>query len=521
MLSFLRRYRALFALAAIIVASASMSVYRVYTVPILQCPDEDSHIDYAFSIYSAGTLLPAATPPSSGWNTKFQAVDYDWERISHLYTLHLSSFVNMHPIRVSEAKKVSPDYGSSAYFERLDQTAPKAPIQTTELTPKDNPWLITGHPFGYYALLALVIKMATLATSSLTDLFFAARFFSVGLLIGSLLLFYRVLRELRLQPGAAVGVTATFALHPLTYNVAACVQPDNLSLFLVLLSSYLGLVATRKPGPYILAGLAAVLGVLLVTKYQFFVFTFLPVIAMLAVRRRLTLVSATMMLLPSTALFGIHLWVTWGALRVLGEHVKRSANWFDGALGAIENFWFGGGAFISYWSTTYGWASLPAPVRFVLLVGTPFCLIATVLYLLKTGARTIRVARFRPWLAARLVTANPLVSSYVLFVGFMIALYAHTDNGFYAQGRHFLPFIPAGLLLVTIYVPRLLPVQRWRERASGVLIAALMVYCSIGAVHSVVTLKARYYPVGFEIVSEAGLLHLQGNTSGIVSRYPG
>ncbi|MGH8761534.1 MAG: hypothetical protein ACREVW_18840, partial [Burkholderiales bacterium] len=64
-------------------------------------------------------------------------------------------------------------------------------------------------------------------------------------------------------------------------------------------------------------------------------------------------------------------------------------------------------------------------------------------------------------------------------------------------GRHFFPFIPAGLLLVTTYVPRLLPDRKWRKGASGVLITALMVYCAIGAAHSIDTLKARYYPVGF------------------------
>ena len=500
MLSFIRRYLPLIALALVIAASTSMSVHRVYAVPILQCPDEDSHIDYAFGIYSAGALLTGATPPSSGWHTKYQAVHYDWERISHLYTLHLSSFVNMHAIRVAESNKVSPDYGSAAYFARLDKTAPKTPIPTTGLTPKDNPWLTTGYPFAYYGLLAIVIKVASFTTDSLSNIFFVARFFSVGLLVGSLLLFYRVLRELRLPPEAAVAVTAIFALHPLTYYVSACVQPDNLSLFLVLFSWYFGLISARKPSPFILAGLAGILGALLVTKYQFFLFTFFPIMAMLAARRRLTLVSTAGMLLPSVVLFGIHLWVTWGAFQVLGDHVKVNPNFLEGVFGAVKSFWFGGGAFISYWSTTYGWKSLPLLVQIALLIGTPICLMATILYLYKTWVRIIKVARFRPWLAARVLTANPLVSGYVLFVGFMITLYAYTNNGFYAQGRHFFPFIPAGLLLVTMYVPRLLPGQKWRKVTSRVLVASLLVYCAIASVHSIVTLKARYYPAGFEIM---------------------
>src|SRR3979411_653578 len=53
-------------LALIMAGSIALALFRVSLVPILQCPDEDSHFDYAVSIYSNGGLLRAGQPPRSG-----------------------------------------------------------------------------------------------------------------------------------------------------------------------------------------------------------------------------------------------------------------------------------------------------------------------------------------------------------------------------------------------------------------------------------------------------------------------
>src|SRR5687768_10376965 len=87
------------ALAAIVLSACLLSIIWVFRVPILQNPDETSHIDYVFSIYSAGRLLNVRTPPSD-WNVHAQhegrkdregPASFPYELMSHQYTLYLIS----------------------------------------------------------------------------------------------------------------------------------------------------------------------------------------------------------------------------------------------------------------------------------------------------------------------------------------------------------------------------------------------------------------------------------------------
>ena len=92
-------------LILITLISAAISSYHVIKVPILQCPDEESHIDYAFGIYSAGRLLNAGTTPSSGWHIKARAVTYAWERISHIKTLHLTEMSRLWDVGILSPRR--------------------------------------------------------------------------------------------------------------------------------------------------------------------------------------------------------------------------------------------------------------------------------------------------------------------------------------------------------------------------------------------------------------------------------
>src|SRR4051812_31942951 len=105
MLRWTYRRRVIAGLILIIATSVILSYYRVFATPILLCPDEDSHLDYAFSIYSAGHLLNVRNPPSSGWNVHHRPRQWKWERISHLYTLHLTDAGRMLPL-LADAEKV-------------------------------------------------------------------------------------------------------------------------------------------------------------------------------------------------------------------------------------------------------------------------------------------------------------------------------------------------------------------------------------------------------------------------------
>ena len=119
-------------LAVVIFSACLLAVVWVFRVPLLQNPDETSHIDYAFSIYSAGRLLNVRTPPSE-WNVHPQfggrkdregVESTPYDLLSHQYTLYLIDATDFHRIRFHPNEKVPVDYGTSAYYRRVDDTAP-------------------------------------------------------------------------------------------------------------------------------------------------------------------------------------------------------------------------------------------------------------------------------------------------------------------------------------------------------------------------------------------------------------
>jgi hypothetical protein len=278
-------------LLAIMLVAGALSIYRVYSVPILQCPDENSHIDYAFSLYSAGGLLNARVPPASGWNVKYVAESWDWERISHLYTLHLSRSLNMRSVRMSEANKEPAAYGSKDLYDKIDKTAPAGPVITHGLSTQDNPWLMVGYPAGYYVLAALEMKAINLFTDSLTSMFFSVRLMSVAMLMIDILLAYLILRKMHAR--FPLAITAIFALLPMTAYVASCVQPDNLALTLVLSTWYFGLsIDGSRLDRVRVPVLSLAMALLLFTKFHFFPFAAGPIILRLVLKRLLSVTQA-------------------------------------------------------------------------------------------------------------------------------------------------------------------------------------------------------------------------------------
>jgi hypothetical protein len=167
-----------FALAAIIMLSASLSLYWVFLVPILESPDEQTHIDYAFNIYSAGRPISIREPPQ---DCNIASPGYIW----HVYTYYLIGSSNLNEIHANPEGKVEPNYGTRAYFDELDRNAlvemsgdvgsrPKSEF------PKDG--FVGTYPFGYYAVLAAWMGILQQFSGRLTVLFFGGRILSVILL---------------------------------------------------------------------------------------------------------------------------------------------------------------------------------------------------------------------------------------------------------------------------------------------------------------------------------------------------
>jgi len=499
-------------LALIIISSAVLALFWVFTVPILQNPDENSHIDYAFSIYSAGRLLNVRRVPS-GWNVHAGAGAHPgaaWERISHQYTLYLADSTDFQRLRFHPEEKVSPDYGTAAYYDRLDRNAPHSPAQIPDLQPQDNPWLVTGYPFGYYALVAVWLGILGRFTGSVVALFFGARILSVVLLVGSLVLTYATTRELRLSKARALALTFIVAFFPLTTFVSSSIQPDNLSFLVMLICIYLSLLIRKSPSHHwLLALLGMALGILLVTKYHFYVFTFVSVLGAIAGEyifkrrsRRAMLRGLSTLLLPSVLFFAVQLWVIWGE-SITGRTLHHSTTApTEGIKNAVADYYGGGAPFVSWWGR-FGWMDTPLTIRsmdvqrritLLLLILTMVILALTLFRLEQVITRLILLVRRRRWRwAARIAFSNPLINSHFLFTIFMILLYALTDNSFIAQGRNWFPYILSSFLITTQYAPRALTHRRTQASFSALIVLGLALYCGIGSYYSIQMIKERYY----------------------------
>src|SRR6185369_5309889 len=357
-------------LAVIILAACALASVWVWRVPLLQSPDESSHVDYVFSIYSAGRLLNVRRPPSA-WNVypRFEGrkdregpESTPYDLLSHQYTLYLIDATEFQRIRFHPEEKVRSDYGTADYYRSLDAAAPQQPAQLPDLLPQDNPWMVTAYPFLYYALAAFFLKVMSVFGGGPAWLFLCARFLSVALLAGSLVLTYKVLRELHWRKERALMLTAVVAFFPLTTFVSAAVQPDNHALLLVLLSWYLTLrlrQSTTSPSSLLLG---IVLGALLVTKYHIFMVTAFAVLATAITEdwfRKRTLSSIAQRLLfllvPSVLIFMVQLWIVWGGERITGGNLHSArSGLLTGIKTALYDYYRGGPAWVSWWGT-FGW----------------------------------------------------------------------------------------------------------------------------------------------------------------------
>jgi 4-amino-4-deoxy-L-arabinose transferase-like glycosyltransferase len=243
--------------ALIVLVSVGIALIWMFEVPAFQSADEDVHFDYALSIATTHRLISA----------KEGRPDID----VHPTVTYLQDATGFHTILYNLNGRVSHDYGTRAYYRRIDASAPTVRSDFIARE-KRIPYLLIYYPFGYYALDALFIGAGSFIThgSAIGSLFFA-RAFSVALLPCSLILIYLILVEMRVGLAQRLAILAIIGTFPLTSWVSAYVQPDNLAVTAVLLSLYVTLRLKRSPGDVgALAALGSSLALLLLTKVHFF-----------------------------------------------------------------------------------------------------------------------------------------------------------------------------------------------------------------------------------------------------------
>lgn len=503
-------------LAVAVAAAMALSCWWVVRVPIFQAPDEGVHFDYVVSLVTAGRLLRASERPvaemvPSGFFHPFNPY-------SHPYTLHLEVSTDAKALRRYQEVKLPAGYGSRAFFNEIDRSVPHLSGQ-----PMFNPFLLTEYPVGYYGLVALWASAWQRVFPGLVAMLFASRAFSVLLLGIGLLATFGVFRRLGSTPVRALLLTTAVGLCPLTSFVSSYVQPDNLAFAGVATCVWLALaVRHRVPNRLDLLWLGLALAVLQVTKLHVFLAVALPTAAVLAfaeARRdaRRWLEWGLLVVGPSLLAAELQLWVSAGGagptLRTLGHSPFRSQ--LMQTAGSVPvyavrvvrsmlgNFLGADGTtFRTFWGH-FAWDDMPLvtwspavqEVLMFLLQGGAIVMLA----LLAVRLQQVLTVVTREWLRGRrqralgLLLGNPLINAHLLFGAILVAIYCLTNNGFYAQGRNWFPFLPAILWAVVEFAPRALASRRAARWLSRAVLAALLVYALVGSFWARRAVEERFY----------------------------
>lgn len=497
------------ALIAIALATA-VSLAWAFIVPIFQAPDEPAHFDYAMSIYGAHRLI------------RLSDGQRDW--IVSPYTTYLLKATEFDRIARHSSMHVPPEYGTVAYFRRIDAAAPSL---RDPIPPRGKINYIVGlYPFGFYALEAAWLHFVARFTPSLVTVFFAARLLCVFLTAIGLYFNYRTALNLGLERWTSVALIAAIGILPITSFVASSVQPDNLSYALVSAALFL-MTELRRAGPSLLrvAILGIVLGLLAITKYQFFLCAFLPALFLLSVlmqERRQSVVQrfkfAAVFIAPAALLLFAQVFFVMRA----GGHVQPGDLTGSGAtglqaamaLGPFATLWqaieltnrafldcfVSGICSATFWQPG-GWAdtavyifssAVETGIRAAISVIT--IVVASILVFF-TAKRVLRLAAAAAHrhavLAERVAAGDPVFNSYFCFIAFMFAFYVLTENAAGASGRHWYPFNFAAFLCFVWYAPRAL--SRRARTASLVLTCVLLAYAAVACGFALHDLKQRYY----------------------------
>ncbi|HBL29147.1 MAG TPA: hypothetical protein DD490_20135 [Acidobacteria bacterium] len=170
---------------------------------------------------------------------------------------------------------------------------------------------------------------------------------------------------------------------------------------------------------------------------------------------------------------------------------------------ALKNFLLTDGVtFKTFWGR-FGWLDAP------LVIGSPatdevvdfgleiagLTLLALLAVRLQQNATAlVRIARAgRRLQALRLLVANPLCNSYLLFAAVLLILYVWTNNGFLAQGRNWFPVLPGLFWAMAFCAPRALASRRAGRWMSRAVLGALLLYAAVGGYWSIRVLEQRYY----------------------------
>ncbi len=501
------------ALAGVIAAALILALAWTRLVPIFESPDEAAHFDYALSLAHAGRLMSPLEGPAG-------LADPD--------VRYLAAKVDLKRIPFRPLQRVAPGYGTAQFYRDVDAHAPavgdyfRRPRHTV-------PELLLLYPFAFYALEAVVIRAAAPFTG-LTGQFFAARALCVALLGAGLVFSYLTMRELRFSIERALLITAILGLLPLATFVGSYVQPDDLAFAAACAAFWAALRYKRRPElarwPIVLG---LVIGVLAVTKLHTFAAVAVPVVGLCATQRfRLAPAKrrwahlVLSLALPALVLLAVqygYVQPVWAHARSLtpvilhndalsaayrSHGIAGAAPLLAGGTAAALNDFFAadGVTAVSFWGT-FGWMdtaltivdpTVEAAVRKVIQVVTLCCIVAVVVVVAGHLRDVVSIAlRGRPASAARLLFADPLTASYLLFGAALFSLYVLTANAYGAQGRDWIAMLLPIVLVAVDVAPRALGRLRLARTAGAFTTVLLALYAVAGSHYAYADVYDRYY----------------------------
>jgi len=524
------------ALTGVICAAVALALFWVFLVPIFQSPDEGTHYDYATALATAHHPLRASEGVSQG------LADPD---VMYLTVATETSRIAFH----GEAL-VPPGYGTNAYYQMLDRSAPAVDRRYYDRTPHDRPWILAAYPIGYYALDAVWIDAARLFTKSVVAQFFAARTLGVAMLALSLVFIYATLRLVRFGPLFALVGTAAAGFLPLTTFVASYIQPDNYSLLAVSATLYFALRTKLDPtNDRLIFIVGILLGLTRLAKLQFALSIALPVVLMIVVARLLRPAVERRMKFVWFALLGpicittlFHYWIVFEPTShyLAGYHTTVNHDRLATALAsgkipayvwseftqALKDFYFGGTTSLSFWGV-FGWLDTPitifnrtveAGIRTLTNYLTGAGLIVIIALTASRLQRIARVARRRGRLSAfRLILANPLLNTYITFSLLILAIYIVLDDSFGAQGRNWLPLIVCTIYVIFHEFAQIVRGQRARTMARVVCATVMVGYSAVGSYYGAQSVLERYYaPRVANVLVPRQIIESHRNTRGSI-----
>jgi hypothetical protein len=497
--------------AVIIIVALALALVWVFRVPFFEEPDENTHADYAFTLFTV--------------HAPFRAQEGVPATDVHPLVRYLEERSDFRKIRYNGDGRAPAAYGSTGYYRAVDAGAPRVPSDFLAHDDSRVPWVARHYVYFYYALDALAIGAASLVSGgSAVAEFFGARLFNVVLLGLSLTLTYLTLRELGIRRWLRLGLLAAIGWFPLTTWVSAYVQPDNLAFTATSLVFYLSVRLRREPDVLRAAlWLGLALGLLAMTKSQYFLAVALPALADRTVRsaphlptasRRLA--YAALLCVPAILLLASSLLFEAGEAASVAQTVGENGNPLKfaahGGLGALAGYvWSGtvtdiaqmfswGLPFVSYWGMIswtgrqlqFGDAATTSLVYNAL--GTCSLAIFALVVARTVGVwtRLGRIARRSARASWKLLFSDVIFNSYALFLAIMAAIWLATGLG--TQGRYWLPFIlPAALCATRYALPHIARLWRLRRAWAAVATCALLLYSIAGSASALASLEDRFY----------------------------